>query len=317
MPGTEVEGRYRAVLTDFNGDTKVDTGWIHNLLTNKGVEKMGAGFNRPFVTGWLGSGSTSPAYTDVGVESLVWVSANGKAGTENSWERLETPTYGVRSGYSWTWPTGQATATLREFCTTASYDYHYLRASDSVTMRVLFPVPIVKEAMDQLTVYYEYFTYPELSDISGVVDIQGVPYDYTARIFKINALTKYPTGGISSFDNGGYFHAIINSGNSHPNLVPITGTASNTYSRAHAMGASSYTGIGTGSVTQTSEIIWGIDRGNVGEFRNVYILTNQFAWNAGGGIQISIGKTSDGTKHLKENTHELMLSASVSTTRIP
>ena len=72
LPPAKVKGRYKLTVRKPNGDIRLETDWFDNLITNNGLDELitlnGSG------SSWarycrIGSGSTTPSFTDVALDS--------------------------------------------------------------------------------------------------------------------------------------------------------------------------------------------------------------------------------------------------------
>src|SRR5574340_1768735 len=73
-----VAGRLRVLVLDSAGNLKTDTGWFPNLITNTGLDTFGsapANYPGSYYVGpnlcTVGTGNTTPAYTDTALVSPV------------------------------------------------------------------------------------------------------------------------------------------------------------------------------------------------------------------------------------------------------
>ena len=118
----QFRGRFRLRVKRNDGSIRLDTGWFPNLITNAGLNQLGyysttlTGYNVPYIAwaGFVGSGNTTPAYTDTVMTSLV----SGTYGTAGVMGSGVVNASGTPPTITWTgtfaFPAGNATGTLAE-----------------------------------------------------------------------------------------------------------------------------------------------------------------------------------------------------------
>ena len=115
-------GRFRLRVKRADGSVRIDTGWFDNLITNAGLDQLGlystnnTSYNIPYIAwaGFVGSGNTTPAYTDTTLTALV-------SGTYNAGGVMSSGVVNASANpptITWTgtfvFPAGSAAGTLAE-----------------------------------------------------------------------------------------------------------------------------------------------------------------------------------------------------------
>ena len=178
MNNSGVVGKYKLVVHKGNPEEPTQVvDWFDNLITNQGLDSLGFrtdGSN--FYHCKVGSGSTTPAVTDVGLVNVLGDAGNG-ADTHGftttapfySWRRME-----------YTFNPGQATGNVSEI--SVGWDTTNASAfSRALVTENGSPITITVLPDDYLTVYYEFRLYPNLSDVTGTVTIGGTTHSFIGR----------------------------------------------------------------------------------------------------------------------------------------
>lgn len=189
----KLEGWFKLTVRDTK--TKVvtkDLGWFKNLITNAGLDSINTGFPGlvsgslvVFNSAFVGSGNTTPAYTDTQMTALV-----AHSGGVNTNPPSSTPTYVPAAGsvppywtesYTWAFPAGSATGTLAEvgvggFSTSTAYSLfsHALIVDGSGN-----PTTITVLSTEELDVTYQLRLYWNVTTQTGTLTINGVVYATT------------------------------------------------------------------------------------------------------------------------------------------
>lgn len=170
-----VRGFFKLVATDANGKRRVLADWFPNLITNGGLDQIGAGAG--YLSGcYVGSGNTAPVFTNTQLATLIG-STTTIAGTSAS-VLATSPYYGSRVN-TYLFGPGVAAGTLAEIGVGASATALFSRAlildggGNPTTVTVL--------AGESLTAFYELRNYPPLTDVTGTVTIDGVATAYVMR----------------------------------------------------------------------------------------------------------------------------------------
>ena len=178
MNNTGVVGKYKLVVHKGNPEEPTQVvDWFDNLITNQGLDSLGnrAGGSR-FYYCKVGSGSTTPAVTDVGLVNVL----GSKAGSTTTHGFTTTAPF-----YSWrrveyVFTPGQATGNVSEL--SVGWDTTNASAfSRALVTENGSPITITVLPDDYLTVYYEFRLYPNLDDVTGTVTIGGTTHSFTGR----------------------------------------------------------------------------------------------------------------------------------------
>lgn len=178
MNNSGVVGKYKLVVHKGNPEEPTQVvDWFDNLITNQGLDSLGFRTDgRNFYYCKVGSGSTTPAVTDVGLVNVL--------GSKNN----STDTHGFTTTapfYSWrrmeyVFTPGQVTGNVSEI--SVGWDETNASAfSRALVTENGSPITITVLPDDYLTVYYEFRLYPNLSDATGTVTIGGTTHSFTGR----------------------------------------------------------------------------------------------------------------------------------------
>lgn len=179
-----IAGRYRLEAVDAaTGRRRMLADWFDNLITDVGLDCLGQSVQRNFCV--VGSGSATPAFSDVYLTTLVaetYTNAGTALGTTATspyyqWYR-KTYRFGV----------GAAAGNLTEVGL----------AFSGSSPKKLFSRSLIKDAFgspttitilptEYLDVTYEARFYLMETDVTGTITLSGTPYGYTLRSSTINA----------------------------------------------------------------------------------------------------------------------------------
>jgi hypothetical protein len=294
MLGSKVglKGEFRFILEDENGNIKRDTGWFDNLITDIGLQMW---CETPFITSTmhLGSDGTAAAFTDTAmgaklINTYVDYIAAGNSGA---------PSYDMYTSCECVFAAGTATGTIRE----AGMGMDY---GAGIFSRTVVTPEIVKGAQDQLTGYWRINITPDLTDSTGTVMLDGVSYDWIGRFCDLD--DTWASGGRTHCrfrgSLGGASDGVIQTVDLRP-----TGTMrSGSFVRTSGMESAGvyYAGL---EMTYTHD--------NANGFISAFHLPGDWGGQYDGGLQFSLGKTSDGTPLEKLNTHTLIVEGRVLASR--
>ena len=279
--------------------TNVNTGQVRelefeNLILNSGLDRMAAG---AFIAGCvLGSASSTPVVTDTSITSILGSSTTLQAygvGTAN------TSTTPYWCSYYWTYrfiegvATGNISQVAMAFDTinTGSNTYTGLFSLALVKDSGGTPITITKLADEVLDVTYTLQLFCPTSDVTGVVSISGIDYNYTVR--PSSAASWNASSGLESIWVVGAFSGVIGTQLGTPSGTGAYNDSTPTFS--------SYT---TGTFTRDLAVLWDLNQGNVGGIRAVVI-----AAGTGGGIrwQVEYSRVSDSAAIPKDAAKRLTL----------
>lgn len=164
----QFSGRYR--LQVFHGDTDIllkDTGWFDNLITNNGLNLLATGIG---VVVFVGSGATTPQFTDTAMETLLG-SSNSMTSNTYATQTTTQPYYGWQK-FSFAFGIGAIVGTIREV--------GFGIASNNLFSRALLTdvngsgTTLTLGGIDRLVLTYELRQYIDTTDHTYTIDINGV-----------------------------------------------------------------------------------------------------------------------------------------------
>lgn len=174
------------------GTTEVVADWFPNLITNQGLERMGAN-NNYFGSCQVGSGNDVPAFTDTALETFVAGTSTQPVAATNS-TQPGSPYYAATVG-TYRFPTGDAAGNLSEIGT------GWATTGATLFSRALIldgggsPTTITILSDEILDVTYQFRVYPPEVDTTGTIMISAVPYDFTARASRVTVFNEGNFGG--------------------------------------------------------------------------------------------------------------------------
>lgn len=195
-----LEGYYRLVIRHEDGGED-DTGWFPNLITNQGLDWIGAGgptYNTS--NNWkylnthcgVGTGSAAPSFTDTQLTSFLAMypavtSSNVQAST-TTYIAGPPPYWSVVFGYGFA--TGAVVGNISEVGVgnTAQTDTQPQLFSHALILDGSGnPTTLSILVTDALTVYYELRYYIDVTDNTYTMSISGTSYSGTYRRLNITA----------------------------------------------------------------------------------------------------------------------------------
>jgi hypothetical protein len=278
---------------DINHNVLYESDWGPNLITNGGLIYMGDGSNWGTYCS-LGSSTTPPTNSDTSVGGYLGTTKYFSADSSNV--PPVAPNYEIWTTNKARFEAGENTGTVGVVGVGDVSNNSRLSTKHLVS-------PTVTKAADQiLDVYYRMYRYPNLTDRTGTVMIEGVSYNYIVRGNNLN------TNAAPSNFGSHYAWARLgmNTGTGNmlttedivaiPNDIGISGI-SNPWLSTGAMTASA-------SGSNTWLLKWYIDQG-LGDIRGIKFKELGHGSSAGRGWQVRLGRTSDDAKLTKDNTEEL------------
>jgi hypothetical protein len=259
--------KLEAVKLDEDGNEisrRVVADWFPNLITNQGLEYMGASAD------WLnacqvGTGSTAPAFTDTTLATYLVGTSTKQTVSSNI---LGVSPYYVGLVITYRFAVGVAAGNLTEI------GIGKTTATGNLYSRALIldgggsPTTITILSDEVLDASYEIRTYPPLSDSAGSVSISSVSYNYVVRAVNVNAANTttfgrwgIPNEGTAASD--GAQAAMPGSGNTAFNgvLGAITAaTPTGTFDDATSVATAAYVGA---SLQRDGTQTYGLTDGNL------------------------------------------------------
>lgn len=290
--GCKYSGEYRYRLTGPNGEIKDECDWKPNLLLDKGLDLL----RTTNITAHMAIGSSN-APADV--------TQTGLQGTYMAWDNYITTIFTPGNAVAPNWEkwkikqgsfgTGVATGTIGEFVLSGTGSDP--TPTGTACIRVALDTPIVKGALDSLSIQHKFTYWPEIADINQVYLVNADPYDILMRHF--NGYNNGNSNDNLSFSSGYtvWSNATIPAGMEIQGNNP-GGLLCGGYTSA----AVTYGDDGPNLFWTNHEVIWNIDKFN-GELDLIYIGVNPDVPP----IACQFSKQSDGTGINKPNTHQLTL----------
>lgn len=296
---SKIAGRFKMTAIRPDGTERPLTGWIDNLITNDGLERIGTG-------GWfaachVGSGNNTPAITDTALQTFV-------GGTNT----VQSSSFGAASSspyYGWSIKTfrfaaGTATGNLSEvgIATAATNG----GSTKLVTHALILdsgssPTTITILSDEVLDVTYEMRVYPSTeADTTGSIVIGGVTYNYTIR----------PCNVTNAGDWGSAIGSVANQSSY---------TASDAYGYTGAIGAITGTPSGTATSWDMSDLAYSASS----KYRDASVTLGLTAGNLSGGMRSIRSRSSLGCYQIdfgasipKDNTKTLALTFRIAWDRV-
>jgi len=207
-----------------------------------------------------------------------------------------SPNYESINNKSYTFNAGHCTGTVKEFVLCGRKFNSDAPTGDPLihaTQRVVLDVPIVKGSSDYLTIEHRLTTYPELNDVTGVIDVSGVAYNYLLRGINIHTNVSRPAQVV--------WHDWANRSGTLDDMTTNIQGGPTTDGTDYASGSNSYFPAApipyvTGTITA------GVDDWNK-DIRTMQLYNSGFLAS----YQVRLGKVSDDTPLEKLNTHVLTM----------
>lgn len=212
--GLRMQGQYRCVLNQGTKQER-DSGWFDNLITNGGLDRIGDSAAMLYCS--VGTGTAAAAYTDNALQAFVAAAANG-GNPARSEVGATAPNYEFSEMTVFRFNQGAAVGNMAEVGVGWVNNGTGLWSRARILDGVGAPTTLTVTAIDQLSVYYKLTHKPVLTDRTGVVNLSGTDYAYTARLCEA-------TGFSFNFLAGGTDNFILSLCAAHDSsmvLVPIT-----------------------------------------------------------------------------------------------
>lgn len=270
---------------EIPGSRRVAADWFSNLITNAGLNELGATGNwsgifagQIFFACGVGSGSTRPAFTDTALVSQVARSSTKQSDTNGV--QGSAPYFGWRR-ITYRFAAGVAAGNLAEvgIFTAASSGICWSRAlildggGNPTTITIL--------ADEILDVTYECRNYPPTVDVPWSATISGVSYSGIVRAHNVTSNSYTSLWAPGQWVGQGTAGVMVNTeaGNAYAatystqTLGAITASPAGTPYYASGLTASAYV---PGTYYRDHTVAWGVSYGNapggVGSFRFLSIM---------------------------------------------
>lgn len=208
-------GYYKLIVTNLNGN-KCETDWFDNLITNTGLDLLANGFS-PRI--WVGTGNTTPTFTDTTLSGTILGSTTNGTGSPSSTDVNNTvlPYYSYYIMTS-TFNVGAIIGTIKEVG---------IGVGTESTITNLFSRVLINNgngisltSADQLQVVYQLRRYIPQNDVNFTLNVNGIDLNCIARPNYINSYwTPSLVEGIGIYrDNCSAYTGVFSSNifNTHP-----------------------------------------------------------------------------------------------------
>ncbi|WNZ57014.1 hypothetical protein QT397_06620 [Microbulbifer sp. MKSA007] len=272
---------------------------FENLITDLGLDQLGTKSPHNCTSNcYVGSGSTTPTVNDTDMSAYKAIH-NTLQSSARSAQASTDPWYlSLQKVYRF--DQGDAAGNLSEvgvgWANTSSgnlFSRALIQDADGN------PSSITVLSDEYLDVTYELRIYPELDDVTGVVTIGGVDYDYIARPCRVS------TAGSSAWDfdrsgnSGVYAYAYAG------DIGDVTGLPTGT----SVSGSTADGGYSAGSFQASGQYSWGLNQANFGGVRSIAANTGWARW------QVQFAAVSDGSAIPKDSETVLTITLSHSWAR--
>lgn len=256
---SKLSGTYRMLVGEPYKPPRIDTGPFHNLITNLGMDQFATTVGEVYNV-QVGSGSSTPAFTDVNLGNYI-------AGT--AWNG--SPQYGMNNvagarygwiKYTYVFAQGAAAGNLTEVGVSAQKTSGNLFSRALILDDIGNPTTITVLPNEILTVIYEFRIYFSDSDVLGSIVINGITYNTTMRPINVTDTSDwiqlvFSTGIAGQNDTWRSIQACI----AGP-LLPVTSTYPGSNARANSL-VTTYSPYISGSHERTRNVTAGINDFNV------------------------------------------------------
>jgi hypothetical protein len=286
-----LKGRFKLRILRADRSVRHETDWIPNLITNLGMDRIGAsGSFGQFCR--IGTGTSAPAFTDTALQAQVASTSTNNINV--SVTNAGAPNYETTATRTWEFAQGAVVGNMAELGLGWSASTANTLATRS---RILdgggSPTTITVLAGEILQVTYQLKTYPQITDSTGTVSISSVSYDYVSRLAQ--------AASIAGLEASGAMLAIVGNVTAYTgSLGAITGTPSGTTSGLAAGSLQAYTnGTYFRDYTVTANITQGNLAGGIKSIRTVLSnsAANPATWSDTQ-IEFTPAIPKDGTKTL-------------------
>lgn len=281
---------------------EVAADWFDNLILDQGLNGLGVrSIQGSTSTIHVGSGSSAPQASDAGLDAFIAASSSSQ-GEVGGVQVSDEPYYHFRR-VTRRFSAGSAAGNLSEVG--AGWGSS---ASGDLFSRALIvdsqgsPTTITVLSDEVLDVTYEIRVYPDITDSTGTIELEGEIFDYTARAWDISSTSgtarwNLARDGVYSANTARAYDGGIGGILTGPSgdASPPSSNTSGSYSHGSMVGSASYT--------------WGLNSGNIGGIRSVRLPVGWSFW------QIEFSSQVDGSPIPKDDTKELTLTVSHSWAR--
>jgi hypothetical protein len=172
-----LHGEYNLVIKRGDGTTE-ETGWFKNLILDQGLDRIGQAGPYSACINYchIGTGTTTPATTQVGLSAFTAAVINSAATVVNA----GSPTFSSAHTVPYAFALGAVVGNMTEIGVGWANAGNVLFSRALITDANSNPTTLTVTAIDQLTVYYKITLTPSTTIGTGTVTLAGTPYNYTA-----------------------------------------------------------------------------------------------------------------------------------------
>lgn len=294
-PSIGIAGRYRLVVRERDGHVSRDTGWFDNLITNYGLNRIGAG-GLASSYGFIGTGTATPAFTDNALTGSI--TASGAPGGSSA-KDTSSP-YASTTVAAYRFPIGSLNGTYTEVAVGENFSGIDIKSRALILDSGGAPTTLAVTADQQLDMYYTYKKFPPLVDTSNTVTIDGVSTTVVGRAASVDDISSWN----SSISFGSPATSFINIFGGSGALGSITGFPTGTVS-ASPNGTVTAATYSSGSFMRTISCVYDTGEANIagGISRILLYWRNSNFGGADAAIQYSLSSpiAKDSTKTLVLN----------------
>jgi hypothetical protein len=288
---TRLQGRYKIEAVGQDGRRRLLADWFPNLITNLGADQLGASFGNPVLFCSVGSGNATPLVTDTTLQSFV---GSTSLTISSSRTAQPAPPYFGTLTKVFNFPAGTATGNLSEVGIGPVTSGLSLFSRALILDGSLAPTTITVLSTEALYVTYQLNQYVPTVDVTGIVNIGGINYNYTLRASNATNANNW------AFFQGGDPPGISSAGIYSGVIGAITAAGpSGTSAGADSNINDAYS---NGSYTLTGTSTWNIATGNFGGVTAAAVNFGTSAISRGS-YQVGFGTTIP-----KDSSHVLTLS---------
>lgn len=225
-----------------------ETDWFSNLILDSGLERWGT--NGIIDRCAIGTGTTAPAVTNTQLQAF---SASTTVQQSDTWSAEASPPHRQSRVRVYRFNAGTLNGNYTEVGVGWSDTTMFSRALIQTSGGV--PTSITVLSDEVLDVYYRLRTNPPLTDVTGIINIGGVNYNYTLRASNVTSSGSWDVPFAQRFYFGGNGIASAYDGP----IGLITSSPSGSSSFSSSVSTAPYV---SGSLQNLITMTWGLDQGN-------------------------------------------------------
>jgi hypothetical protein len=202
---TTLRGEYNIVVKHADG-TETETGWFKNLILNSGLNLLGSSSD-PIKFARVGTGNSTPVVTQTSLDAQI-ASTTSPITQATSRVNSGSPLYETLFTNTFAFAQGAVVGNITEVGIGWATSGSTLFSRALILDNLGFPTTLTLVALDQLTVFYRLNLTPSVSDSTGSVTLNAIPYTYTCRAASIASFAS----NIGTFQTSGdgFSNAYVN-----------------------------------------------------------------------------------------------------------